>query len=166
MLRIYDSLRRRMRTFEPLVPGKVSIYVCGQTVYDAPHLGHARKDIGFDVVIRWLEASRYAVTYVRNFTDIDDKIIARASELGEPIGALTERMIKKTSDDYRALGLREPDYEPRATRYVPEMIALAEKLQAHGVAYCNEDLFYAVRAFPGYGKLSGRSPDQMHSGAR
>ena len=93
MLRIYDSLTRETRAFEPLIPGEVGIYVCGQTVYDAPHLGHARKDLGFDVVVRWLEASGYRVTYVRNLTDIDDKIIARAGELGEPIGAFTQRMI-------------------------------------------------------------------------
>ena len=166
MLRIHDSLTREVRPFEPLVPGEVTMYVCGQTVYDAPHLGHARKDLGFDVVVRWLEASGYRVTYVRNLTDIDDKIIARAGELGEPIGAFTQRMIDKTNADYRELGLRAPDHEPRATAYVEEMIELAGELEREQVAYHSGDLFYAVRAFDGYGKLSGRSLDDMRAGER
>ena len=166
MLRIHDSLTRETRRFEPLVPGEVTMYVCGQTVYDAPHLGHARKDLGFDVVVRWLEASGYRVTYVRNLTDIDDKIIARAGELGEPIGAFTQRMIDKTNADYRALRLRAPDHEPRATEYVEEMIALAGELERESVAYHQGDLFYAVRNFEGYGKLSGRSLDDMRAGER
>src|SRR5436305_9530119 len=108
MLSIHDSLTRETRPFEPLVPGKVSIYVCGQTVYDAAHLGHARKEVGFDIVIRWLEASGYEVTYVRNITDIDDKIIDRAAANGETIGALTGRMIQRMNVDFAALGLRIP----------------------------------------------------------
>ena len=166
MLRIYDSLARETRPFAPLVPGKVTMYVCGQTVYDAPHLGHARKDLGFDVVVRWLEASGFAVTYVRNLTDIDDKIIARAGELGEPIGAFTQRMIDKTEADYAALHLRPPDHEPRATAYVEQMVALARELETEQVAYHQGDLFYAVRRFEGYGKLSGRSLDDMRAGER
>ncbi len=166
MLRIYDSLTRETRAFEPLIPGEVGIYVCGQTVYDAPHLGHARKDLGFDVVVRWLEASGYRVTYVRNLTDIDDKIIARAGELGEPIAQFTQRMIDKTNADYRALHLRAPDHEPRATAYVGEMIELASALESEAVAYHQGDLFYAVRRFDGYGKLSGRSLDDMRAGER
>ena len=166
MLRIYDSLARETRPFVPLVPGEVGIYVCGQTVYDAPHLGHARKDLGFDVVVRWLEASGYRVTYVRNLTDIDDKIIARAGELNEPIAQFTQRMIDKTNADYAGLGLRAPDHEPRATAYVGEMIELAGELEGEDVAYHQGDLFYAVRNFAGYGKLSGRSLDDMRAGER
>ena len=166
MLRIYDSLARETRPFAPLVHGKVTMYVCGQTVYDAPHLGHARKDLGFDVVVRWLEASGYRVTYVRNLTDIDDKIIARAGELGEPIASFTQRMIDKTNADYRDLGLRAPDHEPRATAYVGEMIELAGELESEQVAYHSGDLYYSVRAFDGYGKLSHRSLDDMRAGER
>src|SRR4051812_29643902 len=135
MLSIYDSLTRETRPFAPLVPGKVSIYVCGQTVYDAPHLGHARKEVGFDIVVRWLEASGYAVTYVRNVTDIDDKIIERAAANGETIGALTGRMIERMNEDFAALGLRVPDHEPRATDYVPQMVALVGALEREGLAY-------------------------------
>ena len=166
MLRIYDSLTRETRPFVPLVPGEIGIYVCGQTVYDAPHLGHARKDLGFDVVVRWLEASGYKVTYVRNLTDIDDKIIQRAGELGEPIAAFTQRMIDKTDEDYAALKLRAPDHEPRATAYVGEMIELAGELESEAVAYHSGDLYYSVRAFDGYGKLSHRSLDDMRAGER
>ncbi|MEO6715906.1 MAG: cysteine--tRNA ligase [Novosphingobium sp.] len=166
MLRIYDSLTRETRAFEPLVPGQIGIYVCGQTVYDAPHLGHARKDLGFDVVVRWLEASGYKVTYVRNLTDIDDKIIQRAGELGEAIASFTQRMIDKTNEDYTALRLRAPDHEPRATAYVGEMIELAGVLESEQVAYHSGDLYYSVRAFDGYGKLSHRSLDDMRAGER
>ena len=166
MLRIYDSLTREARPFVPLVPGEIGIYVCGQTVYDAPHLGHARKDLGFDVVVRWLEASGYKVTYVRNLTDIDDKIISRAGELGEPIASFTQRMIDKTNADYAALRLRAPDHEPRATAYVGEMIELAGELESEQVAYHSGDLYYSVRAFDGYGKLSHRSLDDMRAGER
>ena len=166
MLRIYDSLAREVRPFTPLVAGQVTMYICGQTVYDAPHLGHARKDLGFDVVVRWLEASGLRVTYVRNFTDIDDKIIQRAGELGEPIGMFTQRMIDKTNADYAELGLRAPDHEPRATEYVGEMIALGRELESQNMAYHAGDLFYSVRDFAGYGKLSGRSLDDMRAGER
>jgi cysteinyl-tRNA synthetase len=166
MLSIYDSLSRETRPFAPLAPGRVSIYVCGQTVYDAPHLGHARKEIGFDIVIRWLEASGYDVTYVRNITDIDDKIIERAAANHEPIGALTGRMIARMNEDFASLGLRVPDHEPRATDYVPQMIALVATLEQEGLAYPSGDVFYAVRRFPGYGKLSGRSLDELRAGER
>src|SRR4051812_16562063 len=166
MLSIYDSLTRETRPFEPLVPGKVSIYVCGQTVYDSAHLGHARKEVGFDIVVRWLEASGYNVTYVRNITDIDDKIIERAAANGETIGALTERMIRHMDEDFAALNLRVPDHEPRATAYVPQMIELVQTLEKEGLAYASGDVFYAVRKFPGYGKLSGRSLDELRAGER
>jgi cysteinyl-tRNA synthetase len=166
MLSIYDSLTREARPFQPLVPGKVSIYVCGQTVYDSAHLGHARKEVGFDIVVRWLEASGYDVTYVRNITDIDDKIIERAAANNETIGALTERMIRRMDEDFAALNLRVPDHEPRATAYVPQMVALVETLEKEGLAYASGDVFYAVRKFPGYGKLSGRSLDELRAGER
>ena len=166
MLRIYDSLTRETRPFTPITPGHVSMYVCGQTVQGVPHLGHARKDMGFDVVVRWLEACGYRVTYVRNITDIDDKIIARAGELGEPLGQFTQRMIDKTNADYAALNLRAPDHEPRATAYVDEMIKLAGELESEQVAYHSGDLYYAVRKFVGYGKLSHRSLDDMRAGER
>jgi cysteinyl-tRNA synthetase len=166
MLNVYDSLTRAARVFEPLVPGKVGIYVCGQTVYDAPHLGHARKEIGFDIVVRWLEASGYEVTYVRNITDIDDKIIERAAAAGETIGALTGRMIARMDEDFAALRLRPPDLEPRATAFVPQMVELVSQLEREGLAYASGDVFYAVRLFPGYGKLSGRSLDEMRAGER
>ncbi|GLS22050.1 cysteine--tRNA ligase [Labrys miyagiensis] len=165
-MKIYDSLTRELREFSPITPGQVTMYVCGQTVYDAPHLGHARKDVGFDIVVRWLEASGFKVTYVRNITDIDDKIISRALELGEPIQAFTERMIARTRRDYEALKLRPPDHEPRATEYVPQMIELAGSLAQDGYAYAEGDLFYAVRKFGGYGKLSGRRVDDLRSGER
>ncbi|HEX5183232.1 MAG TPA: cysteine--tRNA ligase [Allosphingosinicella sp.] len=166
MLSIYDSLTRETRPFAPLVPGKVSLYVCGQTVYDAPHLGHARKEIGFDIVVRWLEASGYDVAYVRNITDIDDKIIERAEANGETIGALTGRMIARMDEDFAALNLRVPDHQPRATAFVPQMIDLVETLEKEGLAYPSGDVFYAVRSFPGYGKLSGRSLDDLRAGER
>jgi cysteinyl-tRNA synthetase len=166
MLTVYDSLTRETRPFAPLVPGKVSIYVCGQTVYDAVHLGHARKEIAFDIVVRWLEASGYDVTYVRNITDIDDKIIERARANGETIGALTERMIRQMDEDFAALNLRQPDHEPRATHYVPQMIDLVSALEKKELAYASGDVFYSVRSFPGYGKLSGRSLDELRAGER
>jgi cysteinyl-tRNA synthetase len=166
MLNVYDSLTRAARPFEPLVPGKVGIYVCGQTVYDAPHLGHARKEIGFDIVVRWLEASGYDVTYVRNITDIDDKIIERAAAGGESIASLTARMIARMDSDFAALGLRVPDLEPRATAYVPQMVDLVSELEREGLAYASGDVFYPVRLFPGYGKLSGRSLDELRAGER
>jgi len=165
-MRIYDSLTREVREFTPITSGRVTIYVCGQTVYDAPHLGHARKDVGFDIVVRWLEACGLKVNYVRNITDIDDKIIARARELGEPIETFTERMIARTRSDYETLQLRQPDHEPRATEYVAEMLELAGDLVAGGYAYAEGDLFYAVRKFSGYGKLSGRRLDDLRSGER
>jgi cysteinyl-tRNA synthetase len=166
MLCVYDSLTRAIRPFEPGVPGKVSLYVCGQTVYDAPHLGHARKEIGFDIIVRWLEASGFEVTYVRNITDIDDKIIARAREEKDTILGLTERMIDRMNQDFAPLNLRPPDHEPRATSYVGDMIGLIRELEGEHVAYCSEDVFYSVRSFPGYGKLSGRSLDELRAGER
>jgi cysteinyl-tRNA synthetase len=168
MLTIYNSLSRQKQPFKSIEPGKVRLYVCGITVYDFCHLGHARTVIGFDVVQRWLRASGYAVTYVRNITDIDDKIIRRATENGESIYALTERMIAAMSEDFAALGNQAPDLEPRATQFVPQMLELIESLEANGLAYqaADGDVNYAVRKFPGYGKLSGKSLDDLRAGER
>jgi cysteinyl-tRNA synthetase len=144
------------------------MYVCGMTVYDYLHLGHARMLVTFDVVRRWLRASGFRVAYVRNITDIDDKIIRRANENGEPIDALTARFIAAMDEDAAALGVEKPDHEPRATQYVPQMLSLIEKLEEAGLAYqaSSGDVNFAVRRFPGYGKLSGKSIDELRAGER
>src|SRR5688572_33269360 len=138
------------------------MYVCGMTVYDYLHLGHARMLVAFDVVRRWLRASGYRVTYVRNITDIDDKIIRRAHENGEPVDALTGRFIAAMDEDAAALGVEKPDHEPRATQYVPQMLSLIERLQQKSLAYhaSSGDVNFAVRRFPGYGKLSGKRSEE------
>ncbi len=167
-LRIYNTLSRALEEFSPLEPGHVRMYVCGMTVYDLCHLGHARSMIAFDVVQRWLRASGLAVTYVRNITDIDDKIIKRAVENGETIRSLTDRMIDALHQDADALGIERPTHEPRATAYVPQMLDMIGTLQGKGLAYQagNGDVNYAVRKFPGYGKLSGKSLDELNAGER
>ena len=167
-LRIYNTLLRALEDFSPLEPGHVRMYVCGMTVYDLCHLGHARSMIAFDVVQRWLRASGYRVTYVRNITDIDDKIIRRAVENGETIRSLTDRMIAALHQDADALGIARPDHEPRATDYVPQMLAMIGQLEGKGLAYQagNGDVNFAVRKFPGYGKLSGKSLDELQAGER
>ncbi|MBI4195513.1 MAG: cysteine--tRNA ligase [Betaproteobacteria bacterium] len=168
MLKIYNSLTREKQEFVPLTPGKVRMYVCGMTVYDYCHLGHARVMVVFDVVRRWLRALGFDVTYVRNITDIDDKIIRRAQENNEPMQALTERFIRAMREDNAALGVEEPDFEPRATEHVDGMLAMIRVLQERGLAYQAEDgdVNYAVRRFPGYGKLSGKSLDELRAGER
>ncbi|MBX9903772.1 MAG: cysteine--tRNA ligase [Burkholderiales bacterium] len=168
MLKIYNTLARDKQVFTPLVPGKVRMYVCGMTVYDYCHLGHARVMVIFDVVQRWLRASGYDVTYVRNITDIDDKIIKRAQENGETMGALTERFIRAMDEDAAALGVQKPDAEPRATEYVPGMLDMIKLLQGRGYAYqaADGDVNYAVRKFDGYGKLSGKSLEDLRAGER
>jgi len=168
MLKIYNTLARDKQEFVPLVPGKVGMYVCGMTVYDYCHLGHARVMVVFDTVYRWLKASGYRVDYVRNITDIDDKIIRRAAENGESIHALTARFIAAMHEDADALGVLRPDHEPRATQYVPEMLDMIAKLEANGLAYRagDGDVNYAVRKFPGYGKLSGKSLEDLRAGER
>ncbi|MDO4724195.1 MAG: class I tRNA ligase family protein, partial [Comamonadaceae bacterium] len=155
-LRIYNTLTRSVGDFAPLEPGHVRMYVCGMTVYDYCHLGHARSMVAFDVVQRWLKASGYRVTYVRNVTDIDDKIIRRAAENGETIRSLTDRMIAALNEDADALGIERPTHEPRATDYVPQMLSIIDTLEAKGLAYRSSsgDVNYSVRKFPGYGKLS------------
>ncbi len=167
-LRIYNSLTRRVDDFSPIEPGHVRLYVCGMTVYDLCHLGHARSMVAFDVVQRWLKASGYRVTYVRNVTDIDDKIIARALKNGETIRSLTDRMVDALHQDADALKIERPTFEPRATDYVPQMLDLIGKLEQKGLAYrsANGDVNYAVRQFEGYGKLSGKSLDDLRAGER
>ncbi|MBA4327510.1 MAG: cysteine--tRNA ligase [Polaromonas sp.] len=167
-LRIYNTLSRAVEDFSPLVPGQVRMYVCGMTIYDLCHIGHARMMMAFDVVQRWLRTSGYAVTYVRNITDIDDKIIKRAVERGISIRALTDEMIVAMNQDIGALGIEPPTLEPRATEYVPQMLSLIATLEQKGLAYRsgNGDVNYAVRKFPGYGKLSGKSLDELRAGER
>jgi cysteinyl-tRNA synthetase len=168
MLHIVNTLTRTKEEFVPLVPGRVRMYVCGMTVYDLCHLGHARVFVVFDMVTRWLRASGYQVEYVRNITDIDDKIIKRAAENGETPGALTERFIQAMHEDERALGVLPPDHEPRATQYVAQMLAMIAQLEANGLAYPapNGDVYYSVRGFAGYGRLSGKSLDELRAGER
>jgi len=168
MLKIYNDLSRSKETFEPLQPGKVNLYVCGMTVYDLCHLGHARVMVVFDVVYRYLKAVGYDVTYIRNITDIDDKIINRANENGEPFHELTERFIQAMHEDSDALGIIPPDAEPKATDHIAEIISMCEKLIEKGHAYVadNGDVYYDVYSFPTYGKLSGKSLDDLQAGAR
>ncbi len=168
MLKIYNTLTRDKQDFIPITPGQVRMYVCGMTVYDYCHLGHARVMVVFDMAYRWLQASGLEVTYVRNITDIDDKIIKRAAENGESIHALTQRFIDAMHQDERALGVLEPDFEPRATQYVAQMLDMIAKLEANGLAYraADGDVNYAVRKFPGYGKLSGKSLEDLRAGER
>ncbi|WP_201509559.1 cysteine--tRNA ligase [Psychrobacter alimentarius] len=167
-LAIYDSLTGRKQSFKPLVEGKVGMYVCGMTVYDYCHIGHARMMIGFDMVVRWLKQLGYDVDYVRNITDIDDKIIARAAENGEEIEVLTERFITAMHEDFAALGCLAPDAEPRATDHIDDMQHMIETLVTGDYAYAgdNGDVYYAVDSFADYGKLSKRNLDDMQAGAR
>ncbi|MCL7930856.1 cysteine--tRNA ligase [Halomonas llamarensis] len=167
-MQIYNTLTRRKEPFQTLEPGKVRMYVCGMTVYDYCHLGHARVMVAFDVITRYLRARGYDVTYVRNVTDIDDKILKRAEENGESITALTERMIAAMHEDEARLSVLPPDEEPRATRHIDDIIAMIETLIAKGYAYAadNGDVYYRVRKFEGYGKLNNRNLDDMRSGAR
>jgi cysteinyl-tRNA synthetase len=168
MLQIYNTLNRSKQAFTPLVSGQVKMYVCGMTVYDFCHIGHARVMIVFDMVARWFRASGFEVIYVRNITDIDDKIINRAIENGEPIAVLTQRFIDAMHADSDALGLMRPDQEPRATAYIEQMQGMIGRLMEHEIAYQADDgdVNYAVRLFPGYGRLSGKSLDDLNAGER
>ncbi len=168
MLKIYNTLGRSKQAFVPLRSGEARMYVCGMTVYDYCHVGHARVMIVFDVVRRWLRASGYRVTYVRNITDVDDKIIRRAAEGGESVDAVTERFIRAMDEDAARLGVQKPDAEPRATRHVPGMLEMIGKLESRKLAYraLSGDVNYAVRRFPGYGRLSGKSLDDLRAGER
>ncbi|MFC5920963.1 cysteine--tRNA ligase [Neisseria weixii] len=168
MLTIYNTLTRQKEPFAPINPENVRIYVCGMTVYDYCHLGHARVMVVFDMIARWLRERDYPLTYVRNITDIDDKIIVRAAENGETIGELTARFIEAMNEDAAALGVLRPDVEPKATENIPQMIAMIERLIAKGKAYAaeNGDVYYAVREFAAYGQLSGKSLDDLRAGER
>lgn len=168
MLKIYNSLAREKQEFIPIVAGKASMYVCGMTVYDYCHLGHARVMVVFDMVSRWLRAAGFDVTYVRNVTDIDDKIIKRAHENGETIGELTTRFIQAMHEDAAQLGVLPPDAEPLATRHIEQMLQMIGALIEKGHAYRadNGDVFYSVNSFPGYGKLSGKSLEDLRAGER
>ncbi len=168
MLQIYNSLTRKKETFIPITPGNIRMYVCGMTVYDYCHLGHARVMVVFDMVARYLRARGYAVTYIRNITDIDDKIINRAKENGEDIGALTERFIQAMNEDAAALGVIPPDQEPRATVHMPQIRDMIARLVKRDYAYAakNKDVYYRVRKFEPYGALSGKTLDELKIGAR
>lgn len=168
MLHIYNTYSRQKEAFKPLNPNQVRMYVCGMTVYDYCHLGHARVMVVFDMVQRWLRASNYEVNYVRNITDIDDKIIKRALENRESIRALTDRFIAAMHEDADALGIERPTHEPRATEYVEQMLEMIEQLESKGLAYQaeNGDVNYAVRDFKNYGRLSGKSLDELRAGER
>ncbi|KAB2876565.1 MAG: cysteine--tRNA ligase [Burkholderiaceae bacterium] len=167
-LNVYNTLTRRVEPFVPLEPGHVRMYVCGMTIYDLCHVGHARMMMAFDVVYRWLLALGYRVTYVRNITDIEDKIIRRALERGITIRALTDEMIAAMRSDLAAIGTAAPTHEPRATDYVPQMLSMIGTLERKGFAYRapGGDVNFAVRKFPGYGKLSGKSIDELRAGER
>jgi cysteinyl-tRNA synthetase len=168
MLKIHNSLSKQKEIFTPIEPGKVRMYVCGMTVYDLCHLGHARVMVVFDMVVRYLRYLGYQVTYVRNITDIDDKIIKRANENGETIQQLTERFIQAMHEDERALGVLPPDQEPRATTSMPDMLQMIQVLQDKGFAYAakNGDVYYDVSKFSPYGKLSGKKLDELRAGER
>ncbi|MCH6584286.1 MAG: cysteine--tRNA ligase [Proteobacteria bacterium] len=168
MLKIHNSFTKCKQNFVPLTTGKVKIYVCGMTVYDYCHLGHARVMVVFDMVVRWLRVSGFDVTYVRNITDIDDKIIKRAQENNEPIEILTARFIQAMGEDAAALSVIPPSHEPRATQYVANMIAMIQALMDKDIAYAatNGDVYYAVSKFPDYGKLSGKVSADLYAGER
>ena len=168
MLKLYNTLTRKKEDFVPLVPGKIRMYVCGMTVYDYCHLGHARVLVVFDMVQRWFKTSGFDVIYVRNVTDIDDRIIKRALENNESIHSLTDRFILFMNEDANALGVEPPNHEPRATEYVDDMLAIIERLEEKDLAYhaADGDVNFSVRKFPGYGKLSGKSLDELRAGER
>ena len=168
MLQVYNTLTRRKEPFRPIEPGKVRMYVCGMTVYDYCHLGHARVMVVFDVIVRWLRASGLEVNYVRNITDIDDKIIQRANERGEDFRVLTQRFIDAMHEDADALGVVRPDHEPRATESMTDILGLIGRLVENGHAYvaANGDVYYDVSHFPQYGKLSGKKVEELRAGER
>lgn len=168
MLRIYNTLTHEKAVFKPMEPGRVRMYVCGLTTYDFAHIGHARMLVAFDVVVRYLRASGLDVTYVRNITDIDDKIIQRANENGESIADLTERFIAATHEDEAALGIERPDIEPRATGHIEQIIDMVRTLETKGFAYAadNGDVYFAVARYPDYARLSRKNPDELLAGAR
>jgi len=166
-MRVYNSLGKKKELFEPLVPGKVRMYVCGPTVYDSSHIGHARSVVVFDVIVRYLKAKGFDVTYVRNFTDVDDKIIDKANQLGIDSQEVAERFIKEFHEDMDALNVERATIEPKATEHISQIIQFIEKLIKKGFAYqINGDVYYSVENFKEYGKLSGRKLEDMEAGAR
>src|SRR5579863_1160272 len=167
-MKFYNSFTRKKEEFVPIEANKIKMYVCGQTVYDYCHLGHARKSVVFDMIRRWFIASGYDVIYVENITDIDDKIINRAIENKEDINALTSRFTNYMHEDFDKLGIMRPDLEPRATEYIPQMLKIIESLVEKGYAYLanNGDVYYVVRKFANYGKLSGKTVDSLRAGER
>jgi len=168
LLQIYNTLTRKKEEFRPIDAGKVRMYVCGMTVYDYCHLGHGRMLVAFDVIVRYLRARGYDVTYVRNITDIDDKILRRAAERGIPYEQLTQQFIDAMHEDEARIGVLRPTLEPRATQHVGDIVKLTERLIKNGYAYpaVNGDVYYSVAKFAGYGKLSGKKPDELLAGAR
>ena len=168
MLKIYNSLSRGKEEFKPITPDKVRMYVCGMTVYDYCHLGHARVMVVFDMVARYLRASGFEVTYIRNITDIDDKIIHRANENGEDIADLTARFITAMHEDAAALGIEEPTQEPRATEHIDQIVQMISTLieKEHAYVAANNDVFYDISTFTDYGKLSGKHLDELRAGER
>lgn len=168
MLKIYNSLTRQKEEFKPIHPGKIGMYVCGVTIYDLCHIGHGRTFVGFDLVVRYLRYLGYQVNFVRNITDVDDKIIKRAAENNESCEALTERLIGEMYADFDALNLLRPDIEPRATLHIAEIIALVQQLLANGNAYVadNGDVLFSIDSYPEYGRLSGQDLEQLQAGAR
>ena len=168
MLKIYNTLTHKKEEFQPIDPGKIRMYVCGLTTYDYSHIGHARMLVAFDVIVRYLRSSDYEVTYVRNITDVDDKIIQRANDNKEPFNELTERFIALMHEDERALNIQAPDLEPRATAHIGEIIAIIKQLIDKDFAYAadNGDVYYAVNKFQDYGKLSRKNPEELLAGAR
>ena len=166
-LKVYNTQTRRKEQFEPIAAGKVGIYVCGITAYDTCHVGHARSAVVFDVMARFFKYRGYDVTFVKNFTDVDDKIINKANTLGRTIGDIADQYIREHDEDMDAIGVQRPTVAPRATDHIDGMIRLIETLQQKGLAYVSDgDVYFSVESFPGYGKLSGRSLDEMMAGAR
>src|SRR5512139_2754101 len=166
-LTVFNTMGGRKETFVPLTPGTVRMYVCGVTVYDLCHIGHARANVAFDIIVRYLRHSGYEVRYVRNFTDIDDKIIRKANQEGIPFEAVSRKYIDAFYEDFDRMGLLRPDAEPKATEHIPEIVALVSRLVRAGVAYAVDgDVYYAVRGFPAYGKLSGKNVEDLLAGAR
>ena len=166
-LSVFNSMGNRKEPFVPLVPGKVGMYVCGVTVYDLCHIGHARANVAFDIIVRYLRHSGYEVTYVRNFTDIDDKILKRAREEGSDYLAVSTKYIRAFHEDFDRMGLLRPEVEPKATEHIPEIVALVADLVGRGKAYAVDgDVYYSVKGFPEYGKLSGKNVEDLQSGAR
>ena len=166
-LRIFNTLTRRKEDFVPLIPGEARMYVCGVTVYDLSHIGHARSALSFDIIRRYLAFKGFKVTFVKNFTDVDDRIIRRANEEGVEATVISERYIAEYRADMASLGIKAPDVEPKATEHVPQMLELIERLLKRGIAYVLEgDVYFEVRRFPTYGKLSGKNLDELEAGAR